>query len=425
MTKRVLIIAYNFPPMGGGGVQRTVKFVKYLPDFGWEPVVVTASDPSYWAVDASLDSDIPQDTHIERIPTQRRLFSLVSMCLKIVGSRPARTLTNMLFFPDEKISWARKAARRGGRLAEGLSIDAVFSTSPTPSAHLVAERISRRMNTPWIADFRDLWWGDYRKGADASWIARKHLKAEGRVLRTADHVVCATEGFRECFIRRHRLDPHRISTIHNGFDPDDFPDISPPLKPSGDAAPIVMIHSGSLYGEGLPDKFFTGLAQALARESSLSRRLVLRFIGVMDDDIAGKITSILGHAARFDGYLDHRDAVEAVRRADIALLAAPHRENASLVVHGKLFEYLASGTPILAAVPEGEAARIVRETKTGVVITEDDPHAVAHMIPGVIDSLLKGRNHSPDTAKIEEFNRIHLTERLARILNKITGSIHA
>lgn len=425
MTKRVLIIAYNFPPMGGGGVQRTVKFVKYLPRFGWEPVVLTASDPGYWAVDASLGSDIPRGTHIERISAPGRLFSLVSTGLKIIGTRPGRTLTHMLFFPDDKISWARKAARRGVRLVEGRSIDAVLSTSPTPSAHLAAEHVSRRTGVPWVADFRDLWSGDYRKNADAIWIANRHLKAEGRVLRSANHVVCATEGFRARFIERHRLDPHRISTIHNGFDPDDFPETSGVTKPSGDTEPIVMIHSGSLYGEGLPEGFLTGLAQSLTKNSPPSRRLVLRFIGVMDDRLVRRIESILGNAARFDGYLDHRDAVEAVRRADIALLAVPHWENASLVVHGKLFEYLASGTPILAAVPEGEAARIVRETGAGAVITENDPRTIANIFPDTVESLLNGREYSPSAEEIEKYNRIHLTGRLARILDDIMEPGHA
>ena len=424
MTKRVLIIAYNFPPMGGGGVQRTVKFVKYLPRFGWEPIVLTASDPSYWAVDASLASDIPEGTHIERIPV-RKHAPIVSILSKIIGSKFGRALTNTLLFPDEKISWARKAARRGCRQANDNAIEAVFSTSPTPSAHVAAHRISRRMDIPWVADFRDLWSGDYRKNAGTSWNTHRHLKAEGRILRSADHVVCATESFRTCFIERHLLDPHRISTIHNGFDPDDFPKSSPRANASGAGASIVMIHSGSLYGEGLPERFLSGLARMLGNNPTRSGRLVVRFIGVMDDGIARKITSILGHTARFDGYLDHKDAIESVRRADIALLAAPHRENASLVVHGKLFEYLVSGTPILAAVPEGEAAHIVRKTGAGVVITEDDPNTMANMLPDAIESLLDGRGFHHDMEEIEKYNRIHLTERLARILNNMAEFGHA
>jgi glycosyltransferase involved in cell wall biosynthesis len=163
----------------------------------------------------------------------------------------------------------------------------------------------------------------------------------------------------------------------------------------------------------------------LTKDTALSGRLVVRFIGVMDDAIARRIASILGKTARFDGYLAHTDAVEAVRRADIALLDVPHRENASLVVHGKLFEYLASGTPVLAAIPEGEAARIVRETGTGAVITEDDPDAVARVLPGVIDSLLEGGAYCPDRERIEAYSRVRLTERLAHILNDVTGSGHA
>ncbi|MBN1882207.1 MAG: glycosyltransferase family 4 protein [Deltaproteobacteria bacterium] len=424
MTKRVLIIAYNFPPMGGGGVQRTAKFVKYLPRFGWEPIVLTAADPYYWAVDTSLSSDVPGGTEIERIPARGHI-PVASLLPRIIGSKRARTVTRILFFPDEKISWAKKAARRGGRFIRKHPIDAVFSTSPSPSAHLAAERIARRNNIPWIADFRDLWSGDYRNNADPAWIKKRRLKAEGRILWAADHVVCATEGFRETFIERHRLDPARITAVHNGFDPDDFPAPIQRSGASGDGASIVMIHSGSLYGEGLPERFLSGLGRMLSRDPIRSGRFVLRFIGVMDDAIARRIDSILGAAARIDGYLDHADAVEAVRRADIALLAVPHRENASLVVHGKLFEYLASGTPILAAIPEGEAACIVRETGTGAVMTEDDPDAVADMLPDVIDSLADGRNVHPDMNKIEKYNRIHLTGKLARILNDMTESGHA
>jgi glycosyltransferase involved in cell wall biosynthesis len=424
MTKRLLIIAYNFPPMGGGGVQRTVKFVKYLPRFGWESVVLTASDPGYWAVDTSLAADIPDGTHVERIHAGRR-FPAVSILSRIVGPRFARSLGELLFFPDDKISWAKKAARRGARLAKERPIDAILSTSPTPSAHTAAQKISRRMHIPWIVDFRDLWSGDYRRGADPSWIERRRLAAEGRILNSAHHAVCATGGFRTCFIERHRLDPLKITAVHNGFDPDDFPDIERRRKKPGDDAPIVLIHSGSLYGEGLPEGFLHGVARLRETRPQLFRRLVLRFIGVMDDGITERIGAVLGESARFDGYLDHKNAVEAVRRADIALLAAPHRENASLVVHGKLFEYLASGIPILASIPGGEAADIIERTGTGVVITERDPEDIARMLPDVIASLLGGKAFRPDRDEIDAFNRIPLTGRLADILDKTTEQGHA
>jgi len=423
MTKRLLIIAYNFPPMGGGGVQRTVKFVKYLPRFGWESVVLAASDPGYWAVDTSLSADIPDDTHVERIPAGGRL-PVVSILSRIVGRKFARSLGELLFFPDENISWAKKAARRGVRLARERPVDAVFSTSPTPSAHTAAQKISRRMHLPWVADFRDLWSGDYRRGTDPSWIEDRRLAAEGRILTSAHHAVCATEGFRTCFIERHRLDPRKITAIHNGFDPDDFPDVGS-RKKKPDDAPISIIHSGSLYGEGLPEAFLYGVARLRETAPEIFRRLSIRFIGVMDDDIAKRIGAILGKSARFDGYLDHKSAVEAVCRADIALLAAPHGENASLVVHGKLFEYLASGTPILAAIPGGEAAEIVERTGTGAVITERDPEDIARILPGAIASLRDGEAFHPDRGKIDAFNRIRLTGRLAKILDELTESGHA
>jgi glycosyltransferase involved in cell wall biosynthesis len=371
-----------------------------------------------------LLSDIPQGTVVTRIRARRGVFFLAVLS-RLLGKGLFKALTSRFPFLRDDPCWTLSVSRAGKKLVRGHAVDAVYSTSPIINTHMAAAAVQRSTGLPWIADFRDIWADASSVGEGNHRILKKRMREERFVVERADHIICCTEIMKDHFIDRYSMRPEDISVVYNGFDPDDFPKTEDDTTPAIAKKQIEIIHSGSFYGVFTPEHFLLGMVGMYARFPEWRERLRVRFIGRMDAAIEDRIRVLLGDTAVFDGYVPHEKAVAAVMSADIALVVRPHREISFMSAPGKIFEYLAAGTPILAAVPEGEAARIVRETGAGAVVTEEDPDAIAGMLPDVIESLHGGRGIRPRREEIEKFSRIHLTRRLAHILDTVTESVHA
>lgn len=402
--------------MGGGGVQRSVKFVKYLPQFGWAPTVVAADDPSYWARDASLLGDIAPDTVVERLSplrpnAARRLLSWVT------PEGTARRIADGVLIPDDRILWALRAALRAYTLARGRATGIIYTTSPPHSTHVSGLILKRMTGLPWVADFRDPWTGDFRYDPPSRWVRRAHTACERAILARADRIICITESARKSYISGFGIDPKRLVTIYNGFDSADFRPGSGRRRAS--AGRIVITHSGSFYGTYFPDLFVRALAAALAADESLARRVTVRFVGVMEGGMRERIDAMLPGRCVFSGYLSHRDAIDAILESDINLIALPARRDASYHVPGKLFEYLAAGRPILAVAPRGETARIIESTGAGMVLSEGREGELSRALARAIPKLARVGRRAPDAALIAQYDRENLTARLAGVFDEI------
>lgn len=404
--------------MGGGGVQRSLKFVKYLPGFGWEPIVFSADDRTYWARDETLVSDIPKNVVVKRIRSPR-LLPVYSLFQKLLSKETARNLWDGIFVPDDRIVWAVYAALSAIKIVKKENVSLIYSSSPPHSVHIGAKIVKKMTGLPWVCDFRDLWTGDFRHNPESPRAKRLHERMENRVLDEADRVLCITDAVREYFISDHGIESEKLVTIYNGFDTDDFDDYSKGEKRTDNK--IIITHSGSFYGRYFPEIFFSALSLALKKYPDLKERIEIRFVGVMDREIKEAISRYLGNKAIFLGYLSHKDAIKVVQRSDVNLLSLPMVGEVYNIITGKIFEYLAAKRPILAVVPPGEASNLIKSARAGIVIHEDDKERLSEKLYRAIIELKDKKDFSPDMEVINRFKRESLTEKLAIVFDEVTA----
>ncbi len=416
--RRVLFLSYNFPPMGGGGVQRTVKFIKYLPNFGWEAVVIAAEDKTYWARDETLLDDIHKSTIIKRYrPLSPRFF--YSVLEKLISREFSKKVMENVFIPDSRIIWAISAFFYGLWAIKKHGIKLIYSTSPPHSVHLAALLLKKITGLQWVSDFRDPWTINYHHNPRNSLVKWFHVQMESKVFKNADRVICITEEVRGKYCDDLDIDPERLVTIYNGYDPDDFVGIE---VSENNSKKVVIAHSGSLYSNIYPKIFFLALARCLRDNPSLRERLVVKFLGIMDSEIIAEIKDSLEDNAVFLGYLNHQNATVEIVSSDCNLITIPFNNKLSYNVPGKLFEYMATGRPILAVVPPGEVANLVKLTKTGIVICENDPEKLSDKIREAVFEIEKMKREgtfSPDVEVIKQFERRNETKKLCGLFDEL------
>jgi glycosyltransferase involved in cell wall biosynthesis len=368
---KVLIVSYYFPPAGGGGVQRPLKFAANLAELGIEPHVLAPDDPHWIHSDPRLE--VPPDVRVHRAPyigprgrlPAEELYGLTGTdrLLRRLALTPRR-----LLIPDENVTWALTAARRGLDVIRREKIDAVLTTSPPSSIHLLGLLLKRRAGIPWVADLRD------------SLGAKNDRRFESRLVRLKER----SDGYVASLVARHadavvgvtptisaeieELGASRVVTIPNGCDFEDFEGLG---YERGDRFRIT--HTGSFFGARSPRRFLTAQAR-----SGLD--VVARFVGDFrgaDRDWAEDLG--LGDRLELHGFLPHRKTLELQRDSDALLLLLPDiGRRGKDVPSGKLYEYLAAGRPILASVPlDGAAAELVESAQAGLVVPPDDIAAIA------------------------------------------------
>jgi glycosyltransferase involved in cell wall biosynthesis len=440
---RVLIVTYFYPPMGGGGVQRILKFTRYLPDYGIVPTVVCASNETY-PQDASLLADIPANLEIFRIPHVPMTTRLLA--LRRRWSAPSKTdgkrsspgqlagrgaeyawhdrlwkAWNALQRPDDKASWAGRAERVALRAISARPVDIVVSSSPPVSAHLAGMHVAARARLPWVADYRDLWTSNPSYAAPA-WRRKLDQRMERNLLHAADGLVTVSESMRAALGVRVRQAVPSIS-IPNGYDEADFADVAPG-RPRGGR--FRIIHAGSLYGHQSPVPFLGGVQQWLDANPAMIERLQICLVG----SVGSRFEAALGAFARrypgvLDrrGYLEHHEALRELASADALLLLIGGGESARGVTTGKVFEYLRIGRPILlVGPPEGEAAQLIRDAGAGEIAREDDRDSVGAILSRWV---LQGGASEPNPERALPYERKLLTGQLADFLHEVHARFHA
>ncbi len=408
----VLVIAYYFPPLGGAGVQRTLKFVKYLPEYGWLPHVLTVQDNASLQ-DSSLAAEIPAEVSITRTPILRlpprlpwRLRNFISRWFLLV---------------DEQVGWLPYAVSAGQRIiAESGDIQAIYSTSAPYTAHLIARHLHRRTQLPWVADFRDPWVENPYIKFPTSLHRRMNEHLEQSIYTEANRVILNTNVARKRYIQKYSdLPATKFITIPNGYDQADLPLSSPVAKTD----PVfTIVHLGSLYHKTRSSEYFLrALHEAFQAGALLPDILRIRFIGDIDKETKYFVRQFkLSDCIELLGYLPHYQALNYMFAADLLLLIPSYGKGGELFVPAKLFEYLASMKPILCLAEPGACADLILQARAGWVVSPTANREIADQLVNLYQQWVAGNLIiNPDRDMIASFERRKLTGQLANLLTEI------
>jgi len=432
-VKRVLIISYYWPPGGGAGVQRWLKFVKYLREFGWEPVVYTPQNPEYPSYDPSLERDVPPGIRVLRTKILEpyllyKVFSgrnyrenvqagFISETKRPgIAEKISAWVRGNLFIPDARCFWIGPSIRFLGKWLRENPVDAMVSTGPPHSMHMIALGIQRKLNIPWLADFRDPWTqiDFYHKLRLTRWADAKHKRLERKVLETADRVVtvgptCA-EGLKT-------LCSKSIQVITNGYDHADFRQPAPFNYDS-----FSITHLGSLNADRNPHKLWEVLAVLVEQREFFASNLAIRLIGKTDISVMDSLQAngLIQYVEKTD-YLPHDQALAKGAQSAVLLLPLNNTPNVLGITTGKIFEYLALQRPVLVIGPEeGDAASIIRQTQSGKVVNFDDMNAMTRALIEWEEAFLK-KKLEVRPRNTEQYSRRELTRELGNILNSMAA----
>jgi glycosyltransferase involved in cell wall biosynthesis len=431
--KKVLVITYYWPPAGGPGVQRVLKFVKFLPRYGWNPVVLTVRQGEYMAIDESLADEVSEDLSIYRTETSEP-FSLYK---KLLGKKNDSTIPNLilteksstsmiqalakwvrtnLFIPDARLGWIPHIVRHGMKIIAEEKPDLIFSSSPPHSLQLGAMKLARKSKIKWIADFRDLWYDldiFYEHNRRNSISAAIDGYLERKVLSRADGITTASPYYIELFSPKvSGKVPFR--SIVSGFDGSLFPKKS--LKP--DSREFTIVYAGTLSESRIPHVLLDVLSNFKSK-SPVS--IKLKLIGSICEQMKKQVKrKQLEGITEYIAYKPHTVLIRDLRRAAMLLMViddVPH--NVGLVA-GKIFDYLGARRPILViGPPESEVAKIIRETNSGITLDYWDNEGVKQFLSEMIDSWQE--DNTPFSFHVESYEKQSLTKELADFFNLITG----
>lgn len=429
MQKRVLIITYYWPPSGGSGVQRWLKFAKYLPESGWEPVIFTPENPDFDLQDESLAKEIPDQLEVIKFPIWEpyQLFSKVKRKSK---THPGRLLEQKdrgflekaaiwmranLLVPDPRVFWVKPSVKFLTDLAKSGQFQAVITTGPPHSMHLIGLELKRKTGLPWVADFRDPWsqWEFLDKLPMTDLVRRRHQSLEQSVLNEANAVLTISPTFQHDL---EKLAQRKINLLTNGYDPADLPaDFSPKAKKERE---LHLVYSGVIDSIRNPIPVLKAMKEEFVETGEEVR---MTFVGKVSEQVRDFVQADAWLSGRvfFPGYVSHGEVFGFYAKADALVLILTDTKNAQGNIPGKLFEYLATGVPVLAlGDPAGDSAKILQEAGGGEVIRHED----FVKIQIALRKLMDGDGAAKSEAKIDRFSRQALAHDLAKILDEHTLS---
>ncbi len=434
MKPKVLIITYYWPPSGGSGVQRWLKFAKYLRDFGWEPIIYTPENPERPAIDPSLEKEVPADLEVIKTP----ILEPHSIYKKLAGIREDSNIASGMassgkqnnlikkigmwvrgnvFIPDARVLWIKPSAEYLEKYLRDHPVDAIVSTGPPHSMHMIAKRVSESAGIPWLADFRDPWTNiDFVDELRLTPFGRaRHERMEAEVLKRADAVVAVTPTMaRELAEVR----GSQVQVITNGYDHEDFEGME-----AQNPEMFTLLHIGTMNEARNPDILWKCLKDLKGEVPGFSGHFKLKLIGSVD---AGVNESIhrdgLEDEVEISPYIPHDQIVQAQLHASALLLLVNDAPNAYLLYQGKLFEYLASGKPIVAIGPEkGDTPNLLHELGYAHYTPFGDRIGLRKSILQLFEQHQQGKLTKHDIRKVEKYSRKNLCGEMAGLLNQISS----
>jgi hypothetical protein len=435
-VKKVLIVTYYFPPSGGPGVQRVLKFVKYLPEFGWQPVVLTVQDGDYPARDKSLLAEIPQHAIVYRT----KIFEPYRLYRKLTGKAAntpvdvenipqggkKKSLTESLaefvrstfFIPDARIGWYPYAVPQGLKIIKEQNIEAIYSSSPPYTTSVIARKLHRATRIPWVAGFRDPWTG-FLSTPDRWFIPRAiDERLERAVFNDANAIEAAWRGIlKDVTGKVPGIDQKKLVYHPNGFDREDYPTLK--LKKN---KRFTVTYTGSMYGKRNPRTFLQAVEGLVSDGKVDPRKIHLKFIGRFGSEVREMLArSSIHDSIEVFSYLPHSESVEALLRSDALLLIVDEADGSDEIVPGKVFEYIGAQRPIIGLAPEGAIAGLMRETRSGLVAANQDIPAIqAAFIECYANFLYHKPNFEQDREAVKQYDRREITRQLAALLDALS-----
>lgn len=415
-NRNLLVIAYYFPPMGLSGVQRTQKFVKYLPKFGWSPTVITVTPTGYFAQDYTLLEELKgKPVEIFRIDSldPNRFFRKKGV-VKMPSEKIRKLLafiSDMFFIPDNKIGWRSKVVKELDKILENKKYDLVFATAPPYTDFLIARDIFLKYKIPYIIDYRDAWIDNPLKNYPTPLHKYLNYKLEYDVLHDANKIITTNRRVKELILKKYNfLSYNDIDIIPQGFDPEDFQKNDP--APRSPMNKMRITHTGVFYGERTPKYFFQALDLLFKQNPYLRDRIEVYFIGTVKDEDKNLVNKYnLGGVVSFLGYLDHKKCISYIKSSDLLWMMLDNDVQSP----GKIYEYIGAKKPILANVPEGFIKQTIIEFEYNTVLPPFDIDQTAEAIKMYYQKFESGENINIDEEKINMYNRVELTNKLSKI----------
>ena len=422
--KKILIITYYWPPSGGPGVQRWLKFSKYLPEFGYDPIIITV-DPEkaeYPIKDHTLEQDVRAGQIVYRTDcsgiyeyykkltkAQSAPYSgFVNEGTPSLKQKIARFIRGNFFLPDARRGWNKHAYHQAIQIIQEEKIDAVITTGPPMSTHLVGQKLKKRFHLHWIADFRDPWTDIYYYNKMYPTPIAKAIdrKYERNVLLNADQVITVSDYIKKQLAAKSpAIQASKIKVIANGFDAEDF-DLTIPKEDI-----FTITYTGTLAADYTIDSFIHSV-----KRLSTSGKLKLRFVGKVDQGIAQKLSEQLGDFVEIHSFVAHANAIKYMKSSSVLLLIIPNIEGSKGNLTGKLFEYIGSRTPILCLGPtDGDAAAIIQVCKAGKTFEYDDEEGMFQFLTSLLNNF-DPQSPIKENNVVNRYSRKSLTQSLTQIL---------
>ena len=423
--KKVLIITYYWPPAGGPGVQRWLKFVKYLPDFGIQPIVYIPENPTYPLIDEKLLSEVSDKAIVLKnkiiepyawasifskkstkkissgiIPNQKKQSFVQKIMLWVRGN---------LFIPDARVLWVKPSVKFLSEYIQQNNIETIITTGPPHSLHLIGLALKNKLNVKWIADFRDPWTtiGYHSELKLTKSSASKHKKLEKEVMQTADELIVTSPTTKKEFVA---ITSKPIHVITNGYDSENVK--KQPLDEK-----FTLAHIGSFLSNRNPQILWQSLQELIAENEEFKKTFELKLIGATSQEVMDAISKfVLTDFVNNLGYVSHQEAVEHQRKSQVLLLIEIDSEETKSIIPGKVFEYIVSERPIIAIGPkDSDFAEIITSTNTGTFFTYQEKERLKATLFNHFEKFLMG-NLSTHAVGLQQYSRKNLTKTLSKLL---------
>ncbi|MBT4915856.1 MAG: glycosyl transferase family 1 [Formosa sp.] len=423
--KKVLIITYYWPPAGGPGVQRWLKFVKYLPEFGIEPIVYCPENPKYPIMDTSMVSEVSSALEVIQAPINEpyKLAQLLSrsktsdLSKGIITGQKKQTITEKLllfvrgnfFIPDARVSWVKPSFSFLSDYIKIHKVDTIITTGPPHSLHLIGLKLKQSHSLKWITDFRDPWThiGYHKKLKLTRLSKRKHKQLEASVLMNSDQIIVTSQQTKLILSKRTKSP---VIVITNGYD---F-EINKSCKLD---TKFTLSHVGNLQDGRNPEFLWKTLHDLVQNSIDFSKHFRLNLIGYISEAVLNSIR-IYGLEAytNYSGYVSHSEALEYQSRTQLLLLIEENSKETKYIIPGKLFEYIASRRPIIAIGPDGsDIENIVTKSASGNYFRYEESELLSSVILGYFERY-KRNDLYVEPKEIEKYSRRNLTFELSKLL---------
>jgi len=426
--KRALIVTYYWPPAGGPGVQRWLKFVKYFKEFGVEPIVYIPENPNYPLVDENFSAEIPSNVEVIKHPIKEpyrfaKFFSkkkTKQMSSGIIPKKDSSAIEKLMlyvrgnfFIPDARVGWVKPSVKYLSDYLENNDVDVVITTGPPHSLHLIGKQLKKELNVKWIADFRDPWTTiHYHKSLRLNKTSeKKHKALEAAVLNTADVVTVTSPTTKKEF---EEITNKPIEVITNGFDITEEVNYNRDLK-------FSISHIGSLISERNPKNLWYILAEICKKNTSFKKDLELKFAGAVSDEVKESLSEFnLDENSKFLGYVSHFEALKLQNESQVLLLVEINSAETRAIIPGKLFEYLAAKRPIIALGPyKSDIEAIVDETKSGRFFDYSEDKELKNEILRLYKQYKTG-DLQVASEGVDRFSRRQLTKQMSALIKDVS-----